>query len=99
MYKVKSKIRFYVLLGQVGKFTKNIALMFSVLKSIYKWPLILVIRQSGPEQEQKDTNLELVCVRNLCKKKKKQKQKENDILAEPLCYLISLLNSNKQYLF
>ena len=36
MYKVKSKIRFDILLGQGGGFMKNVAVMFSVLKSIYE---------------------------------------------------------------
>ena len=36
MYKVKSKIRFDILLGRGGGFMKNVAVMFSVLKSIYE---------------------------------------------------------------
>ena len=44
MYKVKSKISFDILLGRRGGFMKNVAVTFFVLKSIYEWPLILVIR-------------------------------------------------------
>ena len=44
MYKIKSKISFDILLGRVGGFMKNVAVTLSVLKSIYKWSLILVIR-------------------------------------------------------
>ena len=43
-YKIKSKISFDILLGRVGEFMKNVAVKFSVLKSIYEWPLFLVIR-------------------------------------------------------
>ena len=39
MYKVTSKIRFDVLLGGEGGFMKNVAVAFSVPKSIYEWPL------------------------------------------------------------
>ena len=39
MYKVKLKIRFDILLGREGGFMKNVAVTFSVLKSIYEWPL------------------------------------------------------------
>ena len=44
MYKVKSKIRLDILLGRGAGFMKNVAVTFFVLKSIYEWPLILVIR-------------------------------------------------------
>ena len=44
MCKVKSKIRFDILLGRGGVFMKKVAVTFFVLKSIYEWPLILVIR-------------------------------------------------------
>ena len=44
MYKVKSKIKFDTLLGQGGGFMKNVTMTFLILKSIYEWPLILVIR-------------------------------------------------------
>ena len=40
MYKVSSKLRFDVLLRGGGGFMKNVAATFSVLKSIYEWPLI-----------------------------------------------------------
>ena len=39
MSKVKSKIRFDVLLVRGGGFMDNVAVMFSVPKSIYEWPL------------------------------------------------------------
>ena len=39
MYQVTSKVRFDVLLRGGGGFMKNIAVMFSVPKSIYEWPL------------------------------------------------------------
>ena len=39
MYKVTSKIRFDVLLGGGGGFMKNVAVTFSVPKSVYEWPL------------------------------------------------------------
>ena len=42
MYKIKSKTIFDILLG--GWFMKNVPVTFSVLKSIYEWSLILVIR-------------------------------------------------------
>ena len=44
LYKVKSKIRIGILLGRGGGFMKNVAVTLSVLKSIYEWPLILVIQ-------------------------------------------------------
>ena len=42
MYKVTSKIRFAVLLRGGGGFMKNVAVTFSVPKSIYEWPLIAI---------------------------------------------------------
>ena len=39
MYKVTSKIRFAVLLGERGGFMKNVGGTFSVPKLIYEWPL------------------------------------------------------------
>ena len=43
VFKVKSKTRFDILLGRGDGFMKNVAEMFSVLKLIYEWSLILVI--------------------------------------------------------
>lgn len=40
MYIVTSKIRFDVLLGEVGGFMKNVAVTFSVQNSAYEGPLI-----------------------------------------------------------
>ena len=39
MYKVTSKIKFDIFLWGGGGFMKNVAVTFSVPKSIYKWPL------------------------------------------------------------
>ena len=44
MYQIKSKISVDILLGRVVGFMKTVAVTFSVLKSIYEWSLILVIR-------------------------------------------------------